>query len=89
MADTRWSAKGPFRIRIIRGLTNEQYIDCLLHEVSHVIDIEVNGDPPGQTHSDCHRDSWGKIYSKIYREYWDWRESIQAKERTCNDSDNT
>lgn len=54
--------KRKWRIRIMRGLTEQEAVDALIHEWAHAMDELQNGPPV-----DVHRNSWGECYSKAHR----------------------
>ena len=58
---------GGWTVRIGRRQDYDAAVDCLLHEVAHIVDWERNGYVDG--HDAQHRRSWGVIHSDLYRAY--------------------
>lgn len=46
-------------------------LDCLLHELGHLIDTEKNGEKPD--HYTQHGRGWSDSYGFVYRHYHEWR----------------
>lgn len=51
-----------YRIRINRALSENEAIDTLIHEYSHVLAWN-------RCNTDYHCNEWGKAYSRIYRKF--------------------
>jgi len=61
-----------YTIFVARRLKPHEAIGILLHECAHLNDWVKNGYVPG--HSNQHGDSWGVEYSRLYRDYFEWRD---------------
>lgn len=60
---TTWGPKGVATIQIGANQNTESTVDTLRHEYSHVLDGSH------YVGEDVHPDSWGKHYSRVYREW--------------------
>ena len=50
----------------------DEPIDVLLHEAAHALAASRHG-WPGPDHAKQHDHRWGKCYSEIYRDYFEWK----------------
>lgn len=65
-AEVRETPSG-WLVTIDREQTPEAALDCLVHEISHLIDWDRNGYVEGD--KEQHRRSFGVIYSDLYRRF--------------------
>jgi len=64
---------GTYILWLSRRVDANRLVDSILHELGHILDNHRNGPFEEGDHDGQHSDTWGIEHSRIYTDYWRWR----------------